>query len=94
MWRDLEAYLEENTFDHIVPMMGVSTECIQCFLQEPVFVFLKIRVSIGVCMTVTSLSVRVALHNAFLQSPCWSICLSPNDLAVRRGREIYSKSGA
>ena len=28
-------------------------------------------------MTVTSLSGRVALHNAFLQSPCWSIRLSP-----------------
>ena len=45
MWGGLEAHLEENPFDHIVPMMGVSTESIQCFLQEPVFILLESWVS-------------------------------------------------
>ena len=41
MWGGFEAHLEENPFDHIVPMMGRLTESIQCFLQEPVFIFLE-----------------------------------------------------
>ena len=41
MWGGLESHLEENPFDNIVLMMGGSTESIQCFLQEPVFVFLE-----------------------------------------------------
>ena len=45
MWEGLEAHLEKNPFDHIVLMMGGSTESIQCFLQEPVFIFLERRVS-------------------------------------------------
>ena len=45
MWRGLEAYLEQNLFDHIILMMGRSTEAIKCFLQEPVFIFLESRVS-------------------------------------------------
>ena len=45
MWGGLEAHLEENPFNHIVRMKGGSMESIQCFLQEPVFVFLEIRVS-------------------------------------------------
>ena len=45
MWRGLEANLGHNPFDCIVPMMGVSTEAIKRFLQEPVFIFLENRVS-------------------------------------------------
>ena len=45
MWGGLESHLEENPFDNIVPMMGGSTESIQCFLQEPVFIFLESWVS-------------------------------------------------
>ena len=45
-------------------------------------------------MTVTSLSGKVALQNAFLRSPCWSIRLSPTALAVRRLRELYFNTGA
>ena len=45
MWRGLEAHLEQNPFDHILPMMGVSTEAIKRFLEEPVFIFLKSRVA-------------------------------------------------
>ena len=45
MWGGLENHLEENSFDRIVPMMGGLMESIQCFLQDPVFVFLEIRVS-------------------------------------------------
>ena len=37
----LEAHLEENPFDHIVPMMEGMTDSIQCFLQDPVFIFLE-----------------------------------------------------
>ena len=94
MWGGLEAYIEENPFDHIVPMIGGLTESIQYFLQEPVFIFLEGGSPIGGLMTVTSLSGRVALQNAFLQSHCWSICLSPTPLAVRRLRELYFKTGA
>ena len=45
MWCVLEDHLEQNPFDHIVPMMGGSTEAINCFLEEPVFIFLEIRVA-------------------------------------------------
>ena len=45
MWRGLEAHLDHNNFDHIVPMMGGSTESIKRFLQEPGFIFLESRVS-------------------------------------------------
>ena len=45
MWGGLEAHLEQNPFDHIVPMMGGLTEAIKRFLQEPVFIFLEIRVA-------------------------------------------------
>ena len=45
MWRGLEAHLDQNPFDHIVPMMGGSTESINCFLEEPLFIFLEIRVA-------------------------------------------------
>ena len=45
-------------------------------------------------MTATSLYGRVVLHNSFLQSPCWSIRLSPTALSVRRRRELYFKTGA
>ena len=41
MWGVLEAHLENNPFDHIIPMMRRLTESIQCFLQEPVFIFLE-----------------------------------------------------
>ena len=41
----LEAHLEENPFDHIVPMMEGMTDSIQCFLQDPVFIFLESWVS-------------------------------------------------
>ena len=41
MWGGFEAHLEENHFDHVVSMIGGSTESIQCFLQEPVFIFLE-----------------------------------------------------
>ena len=44
MWRGLDAHLEQNPFDHIVSMMGGSTEAIKRFLQEPVFIFLENRV--------------------------------------------------
>ena len=45
MWGGLEAHLKENSFDHTVPMMGGLTESIECFLQEPVFIFLESWVS-------------------------------------------------
>ena len=45
MWGGFEAHIEENTFDDIVPTMGGFTESIQCFIQEPVFIFLEIWVS-------------------------------------------------
>ena len=45
MWGALEAQLEKDTFDCIVPMMGGSTEAIMRFLEDPVFVFLGIRVA-------------------------------------------------
>ena len=61
MCRGLEEHIEQNPFDHIVPMMGGSTEAINRFFEEPVFVFLKIWVAIGGRITVTSSSGRVAL---------------------------------
>ena len=45
MWGCLEAHLEENPFDQIVPIVGGSTESIQCFLQETVFILLERWVS-------------------------------------------------
>ena len=45
MWGGLEAHLEQNPFDHIVPMMGGLTEAINSLLEESVFIFLKIRVT-------------------------------------------------
>ena len=45
MWIGLEGHMEHNPFDHIVPMMGGLTEAIKRFLEEPVFIFLKIRVA-------------------------------------------------
>ena len=45
MWGGIDAHIEQNPFDHIVPMMGVSTEAIKRFLEKPVFIFLKIRVA-------------------------------------------------
>ena len=45
MWRGFEAYLEQNHFDNIAPMMGGSAEAIKRFLEEPVLIFLEIRVS-------------------------------------------------
>ena len=47
MWGGFEAHLEENPFDRIVPMMRGSTESIQCFLQDPLFIFLESRFSNG-----------------------------------------------
>ena len=44
MWRGLEAYIEQNPSDHIVPMMGGLTEAIKRFLEEPVLIFLRIWV--------------------------------------------------
>ena len=41
MWGGFEAHLEENPFGHIVPIMWVSAESIQCFLQEPLLIFLE-----------------------------------------------------
>ena len=35
----------QNPFDHIVPMMGGSTEAIKRFIQELVFIFLEIWVA-------------------------------------------------
>ena len=49
---------------------------------------------IGVLITVTSFSGKVALKNAFFQSPCSSIILSPTALAVRKRRELYFNTGA
>ena len=45
MWVDLEAHLNQNPFNHIVPMMGGSTKAIKRFLQGLVFIFLESRVS-------------------------------------------------
>ena len=45
MCRGLEEHIEQNPFDHIVPMMGESAEAIKRFLQDPVFFFLEIRVA-------------------------------------------------
>ena len=45
MCRGLEACIDQNPFDHIVLMMGGSTEAIKRLLEEPVFIFLKIRVA-------------------------------------------------
>ena len=46
MWKVLEAHLEQNPFDNIVPMMRGLAEAIKRFLEEPVFIFLKIQVTI------------------------------------------------
>ena len=43
--RVLEAHLEHNPFDNIVPMMGGLTEAINRFLDETVFILLEIRVA-------------------------------------------------
>ena len=43
MWGGLESHLEKNPFDRIVPMMGGLMEVINRFLEDPVFIFLKIR---------------------------------------------------
>ena len=40
MCRGLEDHIDQNPFDNIVLMMGVSTEAIKRFLEEPVFIFL------------------------------------------------------
>ena len=45
MWRGLEAHLEQNLFDRIVPMILGLTEAINRFLEELVFIFLKSRVA-------------------------------------------------
>ena len=45
MWGGLEAHLEQNHFDNIVPMMGGSTEAIKRFLDETVFILLEIQVA-------------------------------------------------
>ena len=45
MWGGLEAHLEENPFDHIVPMKRGLTDSIQCFLQEKIFILLESQVS-------------------------------------------------
>ena len=45
MWGCLEAHPGQNPFDHIVPMMWGSTEAINNFLEEPVFIFWGSRVA-------------------------------------------------
>ena len=94
MWGGLGAHLEENPFDHIVSMMGDLRIPYSVFFRSQYPSSWKSGSPIGGLMTVTSLSGRLALQNAFLQSPCWSIRLSPTALAVRRRRELYFKTGA
>ena len=45
MWGGLEAHLDQNPFDNIVPMMGGTAESIKRFLEETLFIFLEIRVA-------------------------------------------------
>ena len=75
MWRGLKAHIEQNPFDHIVPMMGGLTEAIRVFLRSQYSSSWKSGSPIGCCLTVTSSYGRVELYNAFLQSPCWCIPL-------------------
>ena len=41
MWEGLEAHLEDNSCDHIVPMVGGLLDSIKFFLQETVFIVLE-----------------------------------------------------
>ena len=94
MWGGLEAHLEQNPFDHIVPIMGVSKESIKRFLQEPVFIFLGIWVSnwkLFYCNLIIwkdGVSERV-ITLTLLEYSFISHCLSG-----RRRREIYFKTGS
>ena len=45
MWRGLDAHLDQNPFDNIVPMMGRLKDTINTFLEESVLIFLKSQVS-------------------------------------------------
>ena len=94
MWGGLKAHIEENPFDHIVPMMGDRRIPYSVFFRSQYPSSWKDGYQIGGIVTITSLSGRVALQNTFLQSPFWSNCLSSTALSVRRRRELFFKTGA
>ena len=45
MWGGLEAHLEQNPFEYIIPMMGGSMEAMKHFIEEPLFIFLNSQVA-------------------------------------------------
>ena len=53
MWRGLEAHLDQNPFDHIVPMMGGSTDAIKRFFRSQYSSSWKAGSPIGGRITVT-----------------------------------------
>ena len=92
----IETYFEKDAFNHIVPMMRVTTEVIKGLVdvEETVFVVIESRVANWGRITVNSYSWRVTLYNAFLQLPFWSICFSPMARSFIRQRGMYLRMGA